>query len=127
MSAIPDDVRRFVLSSVPSVPYLEAALLLHAQPGQERSAAEVAARLYVTDRTAAELLRALCQAGLAECTATPEDRYRYAPKDAVLAATIDALARVHAENLIGVTQLIHDAMQKSAQRFADAFRLRKDK
>src|SRR3569832_623955 len=29
---IPDDVRRFILASVPSVPYLEAMLLLRAEP-----------------------------------------------------------------------------------------------
>ena len=31
-SAIPDDVRRFILTSVPSVPYLEAMLLLRGEP-----------------------------------------------------------------------------------------------
>ena len=127
MTPIPDDVRRFVLTSVPSVPYLEAALLLHGQPGQARSVAEVAARLYVPERTAAELLRALCAAGILQCTEVPEPRYQYSPNDAALAAAMDALARVYAENLVGITTLIHDATQRSAQRFSDAFRLRKDK
>jgi hypothetical protein len=127
MTPIPDDVRRFVLTSVPSVPYLEAALLLHGQPGQARSVAEVAARLYVPERTAAELLRALCNAGILQCTEVPEPRYQYSPNDAALAAAMDALARVYAENLVGITTLIHDATQRSAQRFSDAFRLRKDK
>jgi hypothetical protein len=127
MTPIPDDVRRFVLTSVPSVPHLEAALLLHGQPGQARSVAEVAARLYVPERTAAELLRALCAAGILQCTEVPEPRYQYSPKDAALATAMDALARVYAENLVGITTLIHDATQRSAQRFSDAFRLRKDK
>ena len=127
MKPIPDDTRRFVLTSIPSVPYLEAALLLHGQPGEERSAAEVAARLYVAERNAAELLKALCAAGILQCSDTPEPRYRYSPKDASLADAMDALAKAYAENLVGVTTLIHDATQKSAQRFADAFRLRKDK
>ena len=127
MKPIPDEVRRFVLTSIPSVPYLEAALLLHGQPGQERSVAEVAARLYVPERTAAELLKALCAAGILQCTESPEPRYHYAPTDQALREAMEALARVYAENLVGVTTLIHDATQKSAQRFADAFRLRKDK
>jgi hypothetical protein len=127
MTPIPDDVRRFVLTSVPSVPHLEAALLLHGQPGQARSVAEVAARLYVPERTAAELLRALCAAGILQCTEVPEPRYQYPPNAAALAAAMDALARVYAENLVGITTLIHDATQRSAQRFSDAFRLRKDK
>jgi hypothetical protein len=127
MTPIPDDVRRFVLTSVPSVPHLEAALLLHGHPGQARSVAEVAARLYVPERTAADLLRALCAAGILQCTDGPEPRYSYSPKDAALATAMDALARVYAENLVGITTLIHDATQRSAQRFSDAFRLRKDK
>jgi hypothetical protein len=127
MQSIPDDVRRFVLTSVPSVPWLEAALLLHAQPGQARTVAELAARLYVPERNAAELLKALCAAGIAQCTDEPEPRYRYAPKDAALAEVMDRLVRVYAEDLVGVTTLIHDATQRSAQRFSDAFRLRKDK
>lgn len=127
MKPIPDDVRRFVLTSVPSVPHLEAALLLHGQPGQERSVADVAARLYVPERSAAELLKALCAAGILQCTELPEPRYRYSPKDAALGEAMDALARAYAENLVGITTLIHDATQRSAQRFSDAFRLRKDK
>jgi hypothetical protein len=127
MTPIPDDIRRFVLTSIPSVPHLEAALLLRGQPGEERSVAEVAARLYVPERSAAELLKALCGAGILQCTERPEPRYRYAPKDAALESAMDGLARVYAENLVGVTTLIHDATQRSAQRFSDAFRLRKDK
>jgi hypothetical protein len=127
MTPIPDDIRRFVLTSIPSVPHLEAALLLRGQPGEERSVAEVAARLYVPERSATELLKTLCGAGILQCTELPEPRYRYAPKDAALAAAMDGLARVYAENLVGVTTLIHDATQRSAQRFSDAFRLRKDK
>jgi hypothetical protein len=127
MKPIPDDVRRFVLTSIPSVPHLEAALLLHGQPGQARSVAEVAARLYVPERSAAELLKGLCAAGILQCTELPEPRYTYSPKDAALVAAMDALARAYADNLVGITTLIHDATQRSAQRFSDAFRLRKDK
>ena len=124
---IPDDVRRFVLANIPSVPHLEAALLLRSLPGHDLHVADVAARLYVSDRIAAELLKALCATGILHCETGPDPRYRYAPKDASLATVMDELARVYAENLVGVTTLIHDATQRSAQRFSDAFRLRKDK
>jgi hypothetical protein len=125
--AIPDDVRRFVLTSIPSVPHLEAALLLRGHPGQALGVAEVAARLYVPERSAAELLKTLCASGIAHCTDGPTPQYRYSPKDAALADVMDRLAQVYAQNLVGVTTLIHDATQRSAQRFSDAFRLRKDK
>jgi predicted ArsR family transcriptional regulator len=128
MKRVPDDVRRFVLTSVPSVPYLEAALLFHARPKELISAAEAARALYVPERTAAELLESLCEAGL---IAPAEERgqakaYRYAPGDDALAQAVDRLALAYAQDLIAITNLIHDATQKSARRFAEAFKLRKD-
>lgn len=121
--SIPDDVRRFVLTSIPSVPFVEAALLLRRQPAAALDTREVAAALYIQEAAAASLLQALCAAGAAQCEG---DRYRYAPRDERLAAAWDRLAEAYSANLIGVTHLIHDATQKNAKRFADAFKLRKD-
>lgn len=123
---IPDDVRRFVMTSVPSVPYLEAMLLFHGAPEQERSAGNVASLLYLKEQVAGELLEALCSAGVIAPAASGQGRFRYAPSEAALGA-IDKLAEVYAGNLVGVTNLIHDRTQRSAQRFADAFKLREDR
>lgn len=123
MSTIPNDVRRFVLTSIPSVPYLEAALLMRGAAHRSWSVAELAASLYVPERTAAELVDALANAGVARLEAS---RYRYAPRDEALGASLDRLADCYAADLVGVSNLIHDATQKSASRFAAAFKLRKD-
>ena len=120
---IPEAVRRFILTSIPSVPYLEAALLFHGGAA-ERSCAEVARALYLPEAKAAELLGQLCDAGILALR-EPERLYRFAPRDAGLAQAIDRLAETYAGDTIGVTHLIHDATGKSAQLFADAFRLRK--
>jgi hypothetical protein len=137
---IADDVRRFVLTSVPSVPYLEAMLLFHNEQRRPRTGTEVAALLYVQEQVARDLLEALCSAGVIARNAAKEDSnaqpaqatkesasmaYRYAA-EAPLAAMIDKLAAAYAENLVGIANLIHDRTQRSAQRFADAFKLRKD-
>lgn len=121
---IPDDVRRFVLTSMPSVPCVEAALLFHRAAGAERTCVDVARALYLPEAKAAELLDELCAAGILALRA-PEALYRFAPRDAALARAIDRLAETYASDMIGVTHLIHDATAKSAQRFADAFKLRK--
>ena len=42
---IAPEVRRFVLNGVPSVPYLEAALLLHAEPQAEWDAQRRGSRI----------------------------------------------------------------------------------
>lgn len=120
---LPDDLRRFVLTSVPSVPYLEAVLLLRAESGRERSPAELARALYIGERAAAELLQAMTEAGVARPAG---GGYRYAPADTGLAEMLDRLAQAYARDLIPITNLIHDRVQKNAQRFADAFLLRKD-
>jgi hypothetical protein len=120
---IPDDVRRFVLTSVPSVPYAEAVLLLRRRGGQPMAPEEVARALYVGDRQAAELLRLGQETGLLQLDAAG---YRYQPGNEQLARAWDRFAHCYATDLIGVTQLIHGATHKSAQLFADAFKLRRE-
>ena len=121
---LPEDVRRFILTSIPSVPYLEALLLMRAEPARGWDASELARRLYVPDRTAAELLQLLRDSGIAQ-EAGEVERLRYAPP-AELAALLDRVAQAYASHLVAVTGLIHSRIDRRAQRFADAFRFRKD-
>lgn len=126
-SELPDDIRRFILTSVPSVPYLEALLLLRTNPDVGWDVPRVAARLYVAERQTAELLSALAAAGIARSEDQGDTAlFRYAPATAELRELLDALAQAYSANLVGVTDLIHSRIDKRAQQFADAFRLRKD-
>lgn len=120
---LPADVRRFILTSVPSVPYLEAVLLLRAEPQAGWDVSQLARRLYVPERTAAELLAQLRESRIAQ--GAGEAPVRYAPP-AELAELIDRLAQAYAANLVGVTDLIHSRIDRRAQQFADAFRFRKE-
>ncbi|QOY92598.1 hypothetical protein IM543_13335 [Massilia sp. UMI-21] len=124
---IPEELRRFVLTSIPSVPFLEALLLLRASPRQKWSGEMLARRLYTSERTALGLLDELCRSGMAEsCPAPDEHCYCYAPATDELRERIDGLADVYARHLVDVTNLIHSTLDRKAQQFADAFRLRKD-
>jgi len=123
VSNIPDGVRRFLLGAIPSVPHLEALLLLRGAPDQSWSADTLAARLYVDVPIAAALLADLRQRGLA---APRADGMQYAPRDATLAAVVDDLAGVYARHVVEVAELIHSSSDHKARRFADAFRLRKE-
>jgi hypothetical protein len=123
----PEDLRRFVLTSIPSVPFLEALLLLRANPTQQWHCATLAGRLYVRERTAQALLEELARAGMAaHCAAPPHDCYQYRPSSPQLRERIDALADLYARHLVEVTVLIHSSLDRKAQQFADAFKLRKD-
>lgn len=124
---IPEDVRRFLLTAIPSIPYLEAMLLFHRSPEVDRSVSDVAQWLYLSERRAVELLESLREAGVLAFDAAGTSRYRYAPRDDALARAIDALSQVYAADIVGVTRLIHDTTGKHAQLFADAFKLRKDR
>lgn len=121
-----DEMRRFVLTSIPSVPYLEAILLLRTEPTTGWDAPRVARRLYIGERQAAELLQSLADAGIAQAGDAAEGLFRYHPATPELALRLGQLAQAYAANLVGVTALIHSRIDKRAQQFADAFRLRKE-
>ena len=121
---LPEELRRFVLTSIPSVPFLEALLLLRAEPVQQWQTDSLARRLYIRDKTAQALLDNLCTAGMA---ARSGIGYQYQPSSEALRARIDLLADLYARHLVEVTLLIHSSLDRKAQQFADAFKWRKDK
>ena len=121
---VPPEVRRFVLTSIPSVPYLEALLLLRSEAARAWRVPEVARRLYVPDARALELLAAIAEAGLA--TRNEEDQFRFSPASPELAALIADLAATYSQHLVSVTDLIHSRVDKRAQAFAEAFRWKKE-
>ena len=123
--AIADDVRRFILTSIPSVPFMEAMLLFKALPGQPVETRSIAERLYIGEKQAAALVDQLCEAGVVAPVEGSPSTHRYAPP-ADLAAMLDRAAHAYVDNLIGVTRLIHSRTGRMAHQFADAFKLRKD-
>jgi hypothetical protein len=124
-SAVPDDVRRFVLTSIASVPHLEALLLLQRER-QSWSSAEVATRLYLPESVVAGVLADLCASNLIECEASPSAIYRFRPASDDLARMTALLADLYAVRLIEITHLVHSKDDRRAQQFVDAFKLRKD-
>lgn len=120
---IPEDIRRFVLTSIPTVPHLEALLLLRAAAPLCCSVGDVARRLYVSDKLAHSLLTDLCGSQMVVATG---DNYSYQPGSPALGQTIDDLAGLYARRLVDVTHLIHSRLDRKAQQFADAFKWRKD-
>lgn len=123
---LPDSVRRFVLTSVPSVPYAEAMLLMRRKPSVSWDARRLAGRLYVSEAQASELLRTLCDAGMAARASEEGHEYTYGPATPELAAVIDAFADSYSNDLMAVTDLIHSRVDRRAHQFADAFRWKKD-
>lgn len=121
---IPDELRRFILTSVSSVPFAEAALLFMSQGGLALDLATVARRLYMPETSAAEVVALLAGAGIVRVQGTG---WQFAPQSKELDRVLHLLAAYYASHLIEVTDLIHSRSARQAQHFADAFRLRKDK
>ncbi len=125
---IPEDIRRFVLTSIPSVPHLEALLLLRSAEEEYWSDARLADRLYISAKVAHSLMAELCRSGMFEPTPDTDSSvsYRYQPTSPALRQTIDELAVLYARQLVDITNLIHSRLDRKAQQFADAFKWRKD-
>jgi hypothetical protein len=123
---IPDDIKRFILVSIPSVPYLEAMLLLRGQPQHWWDGKQVAQRLYMSEKAANDLLSALHAAGILHAAETGTAAYIYDPVSDELREMIARVADIYSKHLIDVTNLIHSKTSKKAQHFANAFKWRKD-
>lgn len=122
------DLRRFIVTNIPSVPYLEAILLLRAAPQHRWSPPEMAARLYVSEAQAASLLDASVDAGIGARAPDSQLHVLYQPGTPELADVLDRLAAHYAADVVTVATLIHGRAPepKPAQQFADAFRWRKE-
>ncbi len=115
-----------MLTSIPSVSYLEAMLLFNRSPQTPLGPADAARLLYLPERNASRLLADLHEVGVLQPVDAEHTAFRFAPADEALATMIERLARAYEADLIGITKLIHDRTHKSAQRFSDAFKWRKD-
>lgn len=115
---IPDDVRRYVLFAIPSVPYLEALLLMRSTPQQTWDAVRLAPRLYLHETTASGLLASLTEAGIA---APAAGGFRFHPQDDHMAQLLDRLATAYSRHLVEITLLIHTRSEGKPQHFANAF------
>ena len=91
---IPEELRRFLLTSVPSVPFVEALLLLREARGEPVETTQVARRLSLPEHAAVTVL--------------------------------EQLASYYRSHLVEITDVIHSRTGRKAQKFADAFKWRKD-
>ena len=124
-SNIPDDVRRYIVQCVPSVPHLEAITLMSADAGSTWNARQLAQRLYLDEPRAEALLHELRAAGIA--TADADGHWHFAPTTPQLAELLARLVDIYARHLVEVSTLVHSKSNRKARLFADAFVWRKDK
>ena len=122
-----DELRRFILR-IPSIPFLEALLLLRSAPTQAWDAEALARRLYINSSQAIELLKSLAAANVCTKIKRSPESFIYKPESDEMRVLIDELANEYAHNLIEVTNLIHANSSKDQKihLLADAFVWRKE-
>jgi hypothetical protein len=119
-----DDLRNFILS-IPSIPYLEAILLLKGPPVRPWGSETIGRRLYLARDQVGIILNKLCSSHICTAVAHHPDQYIYEPESAELDELIERRVNFYAHNLIEVTHLIHaNTSQKNVQQYADAFKWR---
>ncbi|TWI67683.1 hypothetical protein IP91_01800 [Pseudoduganella lurida] len=105
MTALTDELRGFVLT-LPSVPFLEALLLVHGTPDQIWTAEALAQRLYLQSVCRADaIVQELAERGFCACTAAGQ--LVYSPRDARLHGLVLQLAGVYHQKLVEITGLVH--------------------
>jgi hypothetical protein len=119
---ISPDLRRFIMANIPTVPHLEALMLLQAQGGAWATT-DVATRIYVDAPRAEILLKELQASGLVSGAG---GCWRYEPASTALNETACLLATTYTHHVVAVAELIHSRLGRKAADFADAFILRKD-
>lgn len=126
MNDLPDDVRRFLAANIGSVAQLEVLLLLRSSRDRAWCAAEVSRALYTAPEMMADLLADLAEKGLLEVAHASDTRYRYAPQIEGVDEVVGRLADLYKQRRVAVISLIYAEPVDKAQRFADAFRIRKE-
>ena len=117
-----DDLRRLIFS-IPSVPHLEAILLMRREKGQWE-ANRLAQRLYLPAERTATILGDLAAAQICRQDDAAVPAWRYQPVTDELDALVGSLERYYSQNLIEVTNMIHAGTRRHSriQEFADAFK-----
>jgi hypothetical protein len=105
---IPEAVSRFLLAYVPSVPHLEALLLIRRSVDRAWSADRIAASLYIDADAATHCLDDLVRHGLLVADDAPR-RYRVRNTSPELSSLLEELDRGYARRVRDVAELIHSA------------------
>jgi hypothetical protein len=118
---IPDAVRRFILTSIPTVPHIETLLLAWREPDAKWTAADIARRLFIVPEQARGIADELCEADLLQCGGGEPRVYSCRREPQSLALLLAELDTAYTRHLRQVTALIHSNVDRKAQRFAQAF------
>ena len=122
-----EEVYRFILNQIDSVPQMEALLLLWDSRPKQWSENEIAARLYVSVDVVRNIVQVLVRRRLISTVANSEKHYWYETRDADGDLLVEAMAATYRRELVRVSTFIHTKASSAVRDFADAFKFKKER
>jgi predicted transcriptional regulator len=122
-----EEVFRFILQHMETVPHLEALLLLWRNRPQGFTESELSAQLFVDRGAVRGILDDLQRRELIAAAAESASEYRYHMRSAYTDALMQALSDMYRRELISISKLIHSKAPSAAHDFARAFKFTRDR
>ena len=122
-----DQVLRFIVDEIDSVPELEALLLLWQDRPAVWNVADVARRLYIVPDQAQAVLADLSRKGMLAADPEQPDFYRYESTSAERDQLMGRTEAVYRRQIVRISTLIHSKPSSAVRDFARAFRFTKEK
>jgi transcription initiation factor IIE alpha subunit len=119
-----EEVYRFILNQIDSVPQMEALLLLWESRPKQWTEPEIAARLYVSVDVVRHIMQALYRRRL---VIESEKRYWYESRPGDGDSVVEAAAVTYRRDLVRVSTFIHSKASSAVRDFADAFKFKKER
>ena len=121
-----DEVLRFILEHLETVPHLEAMLLIWQNQSTPWTADVLAQRIYVSPAIGRGILEDLQRRGLLRRLETDGGTYMYDPGWDAERGMLPRVADRYRKQLVEVTKLIHTKGSSSVREFARAFQIKKE-
>ncbi len=121
-----EQVLRFFLENIDSVPELEALFLLWLQRPNSWTISELSRRLYVDPEQTRNLLQGLIRKRLVAEDEGLAGSYRYHSESEQRDQVIGNAEAMYRREIIRISNLIHSKPSRAIRDFADAFRFKKE-
>lgn len=122
-----EEIFRFILNQIDSVPQMEALLLLWESRPKQWSDSEIAKRLYVGADFARNIVQELVRRRVLVTSHQSPKRYWYESKSDDLDRLVEAVAATYRRDLVRVSTFIHTKASSAVRDFAQAFKFTKER
>lgn len=121
-----EQIDRFILDEIDSVPQLEALLLIWNNRPKEWSIEDMARALYVSSEVAQTILKDLASRRLIVEVSGSRGQYTLLAESPEKLVMLAALDRTYRRELVRISTMIHSKASRAVRDFARAFRFTKD-